>query len=186
MLELKDATLSENGRIWFANLSFVAAEGQLTCVTGEAGKSALAAVLLGFTPLTEGYVSIDGALLSPQSVSVFRRQMAYIPQEHAVTAIDSQPETGDLESVWSAGLPDGDAFRRRRQQPVRLAEVATLLPPLSAREIIIADDPAPAQFSQLRRLADEGRTVVVMSCREEYVNMSDQLVRIEHDEHFLC
>ena len=185
MLELKDATLSENGRFWFANLSFVAAEGQLTCVTGKTGKSALAAVLLGFKPLTEGFVSIDGALLTPQSVSVFRRQMAYIPQEHVETAIDSQPETADLESVWSAGLPDGDAFRRRRQQPVRLAEVATLLPPLSAREIVIADDPAPAQFSQLRRLADEGRTVVVMSCREEYVNMSDQLVRIEHDEHFV-
>lgn len=185
MLELKDATLSENGHIWFANLSFLAAEGQLTCVTGKAGKTALAGVLLGFTPLTEGFVSIDGSLLTPQSASVFRRLMAYIPQEHAPTACDTQPETGDLESVWSAGLPDGDAFRRRRQQPIRLAEVATLLPPLSAREIIIADDPAAAQFSQLRRLADEGRTVVVMSCREEYVNMSDQLVRMEHDEHFV-
>ena len=185
MLELKDATLSENGHIWFANLSFMAAEGQLTCITGKAGKTALAAVLLGFKPLTEGYVSIDGSLLTPQSVSVFRRQMAYIPQEQAVTVNDSLPDTDDMESVWSAGLPDGDAFRRRRQQPVRLAEVATLLPPLSAREIIIADDPAPAQFSQLRRLADEGRTVVVMSCREEYVNMSDQLVTIEHDKHFV-
>lgn len=185
MLELKEATLTENGHTWFDNLSFVANEGQLTCVTGESGKTALVGVLLGFTPLTSGYVSIDGSLLTPLSTPMFRRLMAYVPQEHSVGVSDWVPDTAGLESVWAAGLPDGDAFRRRRSQPVRLAEVATLLPPLSARDIIIADAPSPSMADQLRHLADMGRTVVVMSCSEEYINRSDQIVRIERHEHLV-
>ena len=185
MLELKEASLTLDGHEGFNGLSFVANDGQMTCVTGTAGKSALASVLLGFTPLTEGFISIDGSLLTPLSAPVFRRLMAYVPQEQSVGVSDWVPDTTGLESVWAAGLPDGDAFRRRRSQPVRLAEVATLLPPLSARDIIIADDPSPAMAEQLRHLADMGRTVVVMSCREEFLNMSDQIVRIERHEHIV-
>lgn len=179
MLELKEASLTVDGRTWFTRLSFVAAEGRLTCVTGPSGKTALAGVLLGFTPLTEGYISIDGSLLTPQSAPVFRQLMAYVPQEQQVEPCDVAADTEGLESVWAAGLPDGDALRKRRMQLLSLEGVMTVLPPLASRRLIIADDPAPALADQLRTLAADGRTVVVLSCRDEYLSVANQIVTLE-------
>ena len=82
MLELKDASLTIEGRELFKKLSFMALDGQLTCITGPAGsgKTAMVQVMLGFLPLDDGLVSIDGELLTPKSAPFFRRQMAYVPQ----------------------------------------------------------------------------------------------------------
>ena len=178
MLELKDATLIADGRELFSRLSMVAAEGQLTCVTGPSGKTALAGVLLGFTPLTEGFVSIDGSLLTPQSAPVFRQLMAYVPQERPLVPCDVAADTEGLESVWADGLPDGDTLRRRRMQSLTLASIAAVLPSLTARRYIIADDPAPALADQLLTLAAEGRTVVVLSNRDEYLQVADKIVTL--------
>jgi hypothetical protein len=83
MLELKDASLNREGRTLFSRLSMMALDGQLTCVTGPAasGKTALVRVLLGFLPLDEGLVSINGELLTPLSARTFRRMMTYLPQD---------------------------------------------------------------------------------------------------------
>ena len=179
MLELKNATLTLNGIELFSHLSFVADKGQLTCVTGPSGKTALASVLLGFTPLTEGFISIDGSLLTPLSAPVFRRLMAYVPQEQQVAPCDVAADTSGLESVWAAGLPDGDSLRKRRMQLLSMEGVMTVLPPLASRQLIIADDPAPALAGQLKTLAIEGRAVVVLSCLDEYRDLSDQIVTLE-------
>ena len=75
MLELKDATLTLEGRELFRGLSLMALDGQLTCITGRAGvgKTAIIQVMLGFVLLDDGLVSIDGELLTPLSAPVFRK-----------------------------------------------------------------------------------------------------------------
>ena len=64
MLEVKDATITVGGKTLVRGLSFMVRDGQLTCVTGaeHSGKTTLLRTLMGFLPVDEGFVSIDGEL----------------------------------------------------------------------------------------------------------------------------
>ena len=105
MLELKDASLTLGGKRLFSRLSMMALDGQLTCITGPAdcGKTALVRVMLGFQPLDEGLVSINGALLTPLSAGTFRRMMTYIPQPQPPSPQPPSPDLTGMETAW--GLP---------------------------------------------------------------------------------
>lgn len=174
MLELKEATLSIGGRTLLNRLSMMAMDGRMTCVTGPAGsgKTLLLRVLMGFMPLDDGLVSVDGELITPLSAAVFRRRMAYVPQVTAVEPSSWVPPTDDMESIFSpVPLPVATA------QAVSLPVVT-----VSDKPIVLADDPAVALLSRLRALADEGRSVVVASRREEYLSVSDKIINItDHD-----
>ena len=176
MLELKDATLTIGGQTLFERLSLMALDGQMTCITGPhgAGKTALVQVMLGFLPLDEGLVSIDGELLTPLSAPTFRRQMAYVPQSRPVTLSPTPADTSGLETVWS---PWGTS--RHQLTPIDdLLDVA----PMATKPIIIIDDPAPSMLSTLASLANGGHTVVVATEREEFINLSDKIITLgNHD-----
>ena len=83
MLEVKDATITAWGKTLVKGLSFIVRDGQLTCITGaeHSGKTTLLRTLMGFLPVDEGFVSIDGELLTVLSASAFRSMMVYLPQE---------------------------------------------------------------------------------------------------------
>lgn len=186
MLELKDATLSVGGKKVLDGLSMMALDGQMTCITGPegCGKTLLLRVMMGFVPLDKGLVSVDGELVTPQSASAFRRKMAYVPQveKHPLKTQGQPaqpsyfvPETGDLETVWSGeGLP---AWEPR----VLELPVVTIL----EKPIVLADNPPTTMLSQLRTLANEGRTVVVTSREETFINMSDKTITLGENDHIL-
>lgn len=172
MVELKDATLTIDGRELFRNLSLMAQDGQLTCITGSAGagKTALIQVLLGFMTLDEGLVSVDGELLTPQSASTFRRLMAYLPQKRPVTISQPEVDVSGLETVWSP-------HNSRRYQLTPIDEHLDIAP-IASKPIIIADDPEPQLFSMLKSLATSGHTVVVTSQNGEFLNLCDKLITL--------
>ena len=172
MVELKDATLTVDGRELFKNLSLMAQDGQLTCITGSAGagKTALLQVMLGFMTLDEGLVSIDGELLIPLSASTFRRMMAYLPQKHPVTITPSEVDMSGLEAVWSP-------HNSRRYQPMPIEEQLDVAP-IASKPIIIADDPEPSMLGVLKSLATSGHTVVVASQNEAFHNLADKLIKL--------
>ena len=62
MLELKNVAVSHNGKRLFERLSFVAADGKVTVVSGKSGcgKTTLLRAIMGLHPLDEGFISIDG------------------------------------------------------------------------------------------------------------------------------
>lgn len=78
MLELHNVTIDQQIR----GLSATVGDGKVLSITGSqgVGKTTLLRALLGFVPLDEGHISIDGELLTPCSAPWFRRQMAYVPQ----------------------------------------------------------------------------------------------------------
>ena len=176
MLELKDATLTIDGRTLFERLSLMALDGQMTCITGQqrAGKTALVQVMLGFLPLDEGLVSIDGELLTPLSAPTFRRQMAYVPQQQPVTLTPTSADTSGLETVWA---PWGST----RHQLTPIGDHLDVAP-LASKSIIIVDDPDSSMLSTLTSLASGGHTVVVATEREEFINLSDKIITLgNHD-----
>ncbi len=82
MLEIKNGRLEREGKTLFSNLSFIARGGEAVCVSAppRSGKTSLLRSFLGFLPLDDGYVSVDGELIDAFSARFFRKQMSYLPQ----------------------------------------------------------------------------------------------------------
>ena len=82
MLELHNVSVGDR----IQRLSLTVSDGQMMCITGQqgAGKTTLLRAVLGFLPLKEGHISIDGELLTPRSAPYFRHQIAYVPQHLSV------------------------------------------------------------------------------------------------------
>ena len=78
LLELHNITIGQQIR----GLSATVGDGNVLSITGSqgAGKTTLLRALLGFVPVDEGHISIDGELLTMRSAPWFRQLMAYVPQ----------------------------------------------------------------------------------------------------------
>ena len=177
MLELKDAVLVVEGRQVLPKVSLIACDGQITCISGAhgSGKTLLARVMLGFQPLAEGFVTIDGELLTPLSAPVFRQMMVYIPQAVEKVNPDFVPDTSDLESVW--GYEELTSSNAQLLSPYA-PEFASRRP-ATAKTLVIADDPVPSLLSMLQEEAEAGRTVIVMSQLSEFTSIAHQLITLE-------
>ena len=172
MLELKDASLTLEGRQLFTNLSFMALDGQITCITGASGsgKTALIQAMLGLLALDEGLVSLDGELLTPLSAPTFRRMMAYVPQHKEVQVSQPVVDVEGLETVWSP-------YNSRRYQLTPIEEPLNLAP-IASKSVVIADDPDSVMWDTLRKLASAGRAVIVATSQEDYLNESDKIITL--------
>ena len=82
ILELHNVTIGQQIR----SLSMTVESGQLVGISGAqgSGKTTLVRAILGFIPVDNGHISIDGELLTPRSAPWFRKQMAYVPQHLSV------------------------------------------------------------------------------------------------------
>ena len=86
MLEIKNVKIKMGEQVLLGGLSFSADDGQVVCICGDSGcgKTSLLRAILGFIPLAEGHISIDGELLTPAAAGEFRKYMAYVPQDLAM------------------------------------------------------------------------------------------------------
>ena len=82
MLELHNVTIGQLIR----ELSLTVDDGRMVRVSGSqgSGKTTLLRAVLGFLPIDDGFISIDGELLTPLSAPYFRRFTAYVPQQLSV------------------------------------------------------------------------------------------------------
>lgn len=198
MLEVKDATIAVGGQILASDLSFMARDGQLTCITGPAGsgKTTLLRTLMGFLPVSSGFVSVDGELLTVKSSQAFRKLMVYLPQQiqmlrHQLKAPDAPVCEPDDYGVWNDLLPKAVVSR----QPALLSpeEIYSLaeqtLQEADEKQMIIADEPA-AQLTPeltermlqlLRSLVVAGKTVLIASCRPLLVEDADLVIDLNQN-----
>lgn len=199
MLEVKDATIAVGEKILATNLSFIARDGELTCITGPegSGKTAFIRTLMGFLPVKAGFVSVDGELLTVRSSHAFRRMMVYLPQtlqmlgHQQEEVAPEEPEEADY-AVWDALLPKHAVV----EAPAPLSsEAICQLVEKTIREapdkpIIVADEPTALLtpedterlISLLKAQAAAGKTVLVASRKYQVISRADQVITLENDK----
>ena len=198
MLEVKDATIALEGRILATGLSFMARDGQITCVTGPegSGKTTLLRTLMGFLPVSSGFVSVDGELLTVKSSQAFRRMMAYLPQQiqslrHQLMPVEAPVCEAEEYGVWNALLPKAiEAVEPAPLSPEEIFQLAEqTLQETFGKQIIIADEPAALLTPELalrllqllRNLADDGKTVLIASRRPLLVEHADLIIEMNQN-----
>ena len=195
MLEAKNVTIAVGERVLAESLSFIANDGELTCITGDvaSGKTTLIRTLMGFLPVKAGFVSVDGELLTIYSSHAFREMMVYLPQDAQALRIQlEETETPQNEAddyaVWNEVLPVAEIAQPKA--PLTADELMLLasqtLQESSDKPIVIADEPtamlSSEHASQLRGLlqqqAERGKTVVVTSRDPMVIDRANKVIYI--------
>lgn len=204
MLELKNVSLEADGKLLIHQFSFTAVAGELVAIAGESGvgKSTLLKAILGFKPVKEGIISIDGELLNGYSAVFFRRLMAYVPQElslpcETVAEMVSLPFTlhqnkhipfskERLMEEWgrlglSASLYDKQVSEVSGGERQRMMIAVSVM---LDKPIVLADEPTSAldSFSSQKVLevyrdyAAKGHTVIVVTHDEQFAQGCDRVI----------
>ena len=196
MLEVKDATIAIGGKTLVEGLSFIAGDGKLTCLTGSegSGKTTFIRTLMGFLPVKEGFVSVDGELLTVHSAHAFRTMMVYLPQQiqmlaHQLRAPEPPKSGADEFAIWNAVLPSAEP--EQEPEPLSPEDIVLLaertIREAADRQIIIADEPAAhlspeltlRMIALLQEQATQGKTVLIASRRPQLVAQADQVINLD-------
>lgn len=86
MLYIKNASIAYGNDILFSGFDLQLKRGEIVGISGPSGcgKSSLLNAILGFIPLKEGRIVVDGITLEKESVDAVRKRIAWIPQELAL------------------------------------------------------------------------------------------------------
>lgn len=169
--------------------SLIAHDGQLTCITGgnaRRRKSWLLA-MMGFLPVRQGYISIDGEPLTEQAAPVFRQLIAYAPERLEATGLQGKYEAPSVQEVFhlrsnrNQSISNGILGQEMRRiaadtshPSVRLLAVAGLL----GKPILLADSPLACAAGYLRQTAAAGKVVVVTSTEPQILEASNSIVEL--------
>ena len=189
MLEVKGIKLTYGDGTQTAELSLIAEDGQMLCLTSASNDlpSRVLKVFLGLEAVASGFVSIEGELLTPSSAKEFRKGMAYLPKGTQMPCntmketvilmagmqanMQSNITPADVaEQMKRLGLPDD--LLTTPQEKLALQEERLMMIALMGvwrKKTILVDNPtrglddaaAQSVAHYLRNLADDGATVVV-------------------------
>jgi ABC-type transport system involved in cytochrome bd biosynthesis fused ATPase/permease subunit len=196
MLEYKDATIKIGEHVLATDFSFIAKDGELTCITGTegSGKSVLLKTLMGFLPVSEGFVSVDGELLTIHSAHAFRKMMVYLRQQmhllaHALREPEPLQSKADEYAVWNGVLPK--ATKEATSETLNAEDIFALaektLREAADKPVVIADEPTAlltpeltmCMIELLRQQAKAGKTVLIASRKPQVIDYADQVIRLE-------
>lgn len=86
MLRIVDASIAYGDNILFEHFNLQLNGGEMVCISGASGcgKSSLLHAVLGFLPLRQGTIVVNGIRLGKGTIDQVRKQTAWIPQELAL------------------------------------------------------------------------------------------------------
>ena len=198
---------ARQGRV-LDGLDLELAPGETVALVGEsgAGKSTVAALLLGFLAPTAGRVTVGGVDLAGCRVQDWRALVAWVPQHPALVRgsvadnIRIGREASDRAVRAAAALAGADAFvgalpsgyativgdGGRPLSPGERRRIGLARAFLGDPSLVILDEPTadldPASVEHVSRAVRRlgaGRTVLLIAHRPELVGHADRIVRLE-------
>ena len=182
--------------------------GETVALVGEsgAGKSTVAALLLGLLSPTGGRITVGDTDLSECDLEEWRRQLAWVPQHPSLfrgTVADNirlgDPDADEKSVVEAARLAGADGFIRalpdgyatllgdgeRSVSPGQRRRIGLARAFLRDAPLVILDEPTAdldaasvsVVAAAVRRL-QTGRTILVIAHRPELVDDADRVVRV--------
>lgn len=201
-LEMRDVTLAVDGeRVLLDRVSFAARPGTLTAVIGPsgAGKSTLAKVAAGAERPTSGTVSLEA-----RAVHAVRSEIGMVPQDDLVHGrltvaqamqfaaelrMPADTVAGERRRVITAVLTELELTPHAHNRIDKLSggqrkRVSVAIELLTSPYLLVLDEPTtgidPALdrsvMAMLRRLADAGRVVVVVTHSLTFLDVCDQVL----------
>ena len=197
-----------SGRGGVAGVDLVLPQGTITALVGESGsgKSTLAWLLLGLVSPQEGRVTVNGTDLNLIAPMDWRSRVAWIPQSPfffcgsirdnlviGLTAVDDLSIRKALDSAAALSFVErlpggldsqlGDRGAGLSGGELRRLAVARVF--LRGADLIILDEPTAGLDRESEILVCEslkslaiGRTVLIISHREETIGFADRVVRL--------
>lgn len=202
MLQIENASVAYGNNILFSEFNLQLKQGEIASISGPSGcgKTSLLNAILGFIPLREGRITLNGTLLEKGSIDAIRRQIAWIPQELALPlewvkdmvqlpfSLKANRGTPFSESRLFACFEDlgmeQELYYKRvneisgGQRQRMMIAVASMI----SKPLIIIDEPTSALdsgstekvLSFFRRQADKGSAILTVSHDEGFSNGCDQ------------
>lgn len=86
MLQIENASIAYGDRVLFSGFNLELHGGEMASISGPSGcgKTSLLNAVLGFIPLREGSITVNGILLGKSTIDHIRKHTAWIPQELAL------------------------------------------------------------------------------------------------------
>lgn len=213
MLEIKNGRIDRDGKPLFSQLSFMAKEGEVVCVAGSqgCGKSSLLQAMMGFMPLDEGWLNVDGDLVNIHSAPYFRRRMAFLPQNvnmpydkvsdmiSSLFSLKREKKFDEMKemlmTLWEELGIAAEVFDKKLSEMTTSEQRVILLSGLCVleKELVLLDEPSLwlneeqlAQAGNCIRQMARNESSIVVTCQEHdpILRYCDKLVEINsHSYH---
>lgn len=185
ILELNEVLLKNDRQ----TLSMMAQSGKLTCLTGGnlLQRQCCLLSIMGFEPIVNGYICLDGEPLTTNSAMAFRQLMTYAPARLSAIGEVTVYEPPTIQDVFSLRMNRerpisngilGEEIRKigadASDARVQLLAVAVLLD----KQILLVDNPHEDSVAYLKQQALKGKIVIVASDNPEVVRASDLVVEL--------
>lgn len=200
MLEFKNVRVSKDGRVPSAALSFIVRRGEMLYMRGGkgCGKSSLVGATMGFTPISEGYITIEGEPVTPASAATFRRLIAYVPQDLRLSEATpaalfdrvarlrinqkNSLSKDSLLAFWDAVNIDRTYYEMlfdTMDEATRRVLILSLAGILRRPLVLVDESLTATEDILLREMAQQGSAVLVTGCRETGEGMYDKQITLE-------
>lgn len=198
MLQIKNAALAYENNLVFSHLDLHLKVGEFACISGASGcgKSSLLNAILGFIPLKEGGINVNGVELNNITIHQIRKLIAWIPQELALPmewvrdmvqlpfTLKANRATSFNESVLFAKFEElgleNELYDKRvneisgGQRQRMMIAVASML----NKSLILADEPTSA--------LDVESSIMVRNFFLRQAQKGCAILAISHDANFSC
>jgi ABC-type multidrug transport system ATPase subunit len=201
-LDAYNLIIEEKGKRRLNDITLAIEPGQFVALVGGsgAGKSTLMRTLLGIEPTTNGQVYLNGENLRT-NFNIYRTQIGYVPQDDIIhrqltvaevltyAAQLRLPPDIDIKSVLEKTLSDIEMSHRRNALVSHLSggqrkRVSIGVELLADPKLFFLDEPTSGldpgldkkMMQLLRRLADQGRTVILVTHATANITLCDRVV----------
>lgn len=201
-LDACNLVLETKGKRRLDDISFAIEPGQFVALVGGsgAGKSTLMRTLLGTEQTTQGVVYLNGEDLR-KNFNLYRMQIGYVPQDDIIhreltvaevltyAAKLRLPPDIDVATVVEKTLQDVEMSHRRNAKVCELSggqrkRVSIGVELLADPKLFFLDEPTSGldpgldkkMMQLLRKLADQGRTVILVTHATANIKLCDRVV----------